>query len=229
MAIPRRDRSPITQPGYGKGRRPGNAGKTYSPEPLSHEEALRLIDQCPRGVIGVRNRALLVVMWRSGLRVSEALSLRPHHVDYSDQTVTVLRGKGGKRRVVGIDLWALEEIQDWYAVRARFKTELPVDAPLFCTMAEGSRGNALNSSYVRTVIKRNGQRAGIHKRVHPHGFRHSFAVDLVREHMSMNVVQRSLGHSNLGVTATYLSGIANFEIVEAVASRPAPKRDEVAA
>jgi integrase len=212
--------SPITQPGYRRGEKPANAGRVFPPEPLTTEEALRLIDQCGGGKVGDRNRALIILMWRTGLRVHEALLLRPHHVDFDNGTVTVLRGKGGKRRTSGIDPWALEQLQQWADRRATLN--IPVGSPFICAVMRGSEGNPVHPAFARALLTRLGRQAGIEKRCHPHGLRHTHACDLVREGVSVHLIQRQLGHSDLGMTARYLAGIAPEEVVQAMQLRPAP-------
>ena len=221
-----RYRNPILEPGYRKGQSPPNKGKTYPAEPLTPGEVLRLIAECPTGKIGDRNRALIVVLWRSGLRISEALALLPHHIDYQACTVTVLKGKGGKRRTSGIDRGALDLLQPW--LERREKLDLPAGSPLFCTASKPNPGRPLFSAYVRELLHELGEKAGIEKRVHPHGLRHTLACDLVREGVPVHLVQRQLGHSNLGTTATYLQGIAPFEVIDVISMRSLPQTGQVA-
>lgn len=216
-----RPRAAITLPGYGRGRKPGNAGRKFPPEPLSNEEALALLAKVPAGtVIDVRNLALLTLLWRTGLRVSEALDLRPHHVDFGARRVTVLHGKGDKRRTVGIDDGGLHALQPWLFARALLHVDL--DAPLFCTVQRPGRGNRIHANYVRGVLRKYAKAAGIPKRVHPHGFRHTMACDLVREGFSLPDVQAQLGHSNVATTATYLKGLGADQAFDRVAGREWP-------
>src|SRR6059058_6409486 len=85
-------------------RRHANAGRRFPAEILTPDEVRALVKACSgRAPTGVRNRALLVLLYRGGLRVSEALGLHPKDVDRAAGTVTVLRGKGGKRRTIGLD------------------------------------------------------------------------------------------------------------------------------
>lgn len=216
-----RRRNLITIPGHGKGVRPPNTSKTYPPEPLTNAEARAILDVIPQNTLtGVRDRSLLGLLWRTGLRVSEALDLRPHHVDADAMRVTVLHGKGDKRRTVGIDPFGLFVLQPWLMTRAMLG--IGADKPLFCTIQLPGRGNRMYSAYVRTKLHHYGRLAGVPKRVHPHGWRHTLACDLVREGFSINNVQAQLGHSNVATTATYLKGMGADEAFDKVAARVAP-------
>ena len=205
-------------PGFRKGQKPGNAGKRYIPEPLTPDEVQLLIAGCSRtSATGLRNRALIVVLWRSGLRISETLALLPGDIDHDAHTVLVRVGKGGKTRRVGIDSKALEHVRRWEQARA--KLGVTAHDSLFCTINSTVRGGPIRSPYVRMLLKRLATEAGITKRVHPHGLRHSLACDLSREKVPLALIQRQLGHSNPGTTGIYLQGISNTEVVEAMSVR----------
>ena len=105
------NRSPIVQPGYRQGQHPANYGLKLPPEPLTRGEIELLLRHMGRGPCGVRNRALVVLLWRSGLRIAEALALYPKDIDPAAGTVTVLYGKGGRRRQVGVDNYAVAAIE----------------------------------------------------------------------------------------------------------------------
>ena len=151
-----------------------------------------LIKACSnRAPTGIRNRALLVALYRGGLRVSEALGLHPKDLDRAAGTVTVLRGKGGKRRTIGLDAGAFAVVERWLDVRA--KRGINGRAPIFCTL----RGKPVAPAYVRGLCKRLVRRARIEKRVHPHAFRHTHAAELAHDGLPMNLIQAQLGHSSL--------------------------------
>lgn len=218
---PRRRRGGILERGHNAGIKPPNWQKTYPAEPLTPAEVVALMDCCDeRTKAGIRNRALIAFLWRTGLRISEALDLRPHHVDFQARTVVVLKGKNSKRRTVGIDDGALLELSRWLMCRARLG--VPATAPLFCSVNKPNPGRRLWGAYVRERLHELGEKAGIQKRVHPHGLRHTLACDLVREKVPVHLVQRQLGHSNLGTTDRYLSGIAPYDVVDAVSARVWP-------
>lgn len=213
-----RRRSPATMPGFRRGKKPANFGKVYIAEPLTPEEVARLFTACSTtSPTGLRNRALLAVLYRAGLRISEALTLLPGDIDHDAHTVLVRRGKGGKTRRVGIDDGALEHVRRWEAKRA--KLGVTRHEPLFCTIAKPVTGGQLKSPYVRVMLKRLATDAGITKRVHPHGFRHTMAVELSRERTPLPLIQRQLGHSSPGTTGIYLQGISNQEVIDVMAER----------
>ncbi len=127
------------------------------------------------------------------------------------------RGKGGHRREVGMDDWAFEQLEPWLQARAT----MPV-GPLFCVIDGGSRGRAWAPSAARAALRRRAERAGLRRRFAPHQLRHAHAIELAREGVPLNVIQRQLGHRNLGVTSIYLQGIDPGEIIDAVHNRRPP-------
>ena len=193
---------------------PPNKGKTFPPEVLTQEEIRALLTACGRSASGLRNQALLVMLWRAGLRVSEALSLRPSDLDPEAGTLRIPRGKTG-HRTAGLDPEAVAIAEQWMTHR-RAVLGLNGRKPLFCTL----RGQALQSSYVRSLLKRLAARVGIERRVHPHALRHTMAAELLREGASVRHIQLQLGHSDLSTTATYLESIQPLELVEMARSRP---------
>src|SRR4029453_13004465 len=120
----RRKRPAHRQPADGsprrRRRRPANKGQRYPAEVLTADEVRALITACSnRAPTGVRNRALLVLLYRAGCRISEALRLRPKDLDRANGTVTVLRGKGGTRRTIGLDPGAFAVVERSFDVRAK--------------------------------------------------------------------------------------------------------------
>lgn len=186
---------------------------TYPIEVLSVDEARALLRACSRRApTGVRNRALLALLYRAGLRISEALALEPKDLDAAAGTVTVLHGKGDKRRVVGLDPGAFGILDRWLDRREKLGL---TRAPIFCTL----RGGRVRDNYVRAMVKRMAKRAGIAKRAHPHGLRHTHATELARERVPINVIADQLGHASLATTDRYLRHIAPVEVVAAMQGR----------
>src|SRR5215208_7197583 len=132
-----RRRSPATMPGFHSGRPPRNKGRRYPADPPTVEEIVAVMRQAGTTPHGLRMRGLIVVLWRAGLRIHEALALTEADLDARRGAVLVRRGKGGRRREVGMDDWAWEQLQQWLAVRV----ELPV-GPLCCILTGPTVGRA---------------------------------------------------------------------------------------
>jgi site-specific recombinase XerD len=128
-------------------------------------------------------------------------------------TLVVQRGKGGKRRVVGVDSGTVAVVSRWLEVRR--KCGISNGSPLFCSLA----GRPVDQSYVRHLLPRLARKAGIERRVHAHGLRHAFAVDLVRSGAPLYVVRDALGHASIATTQVYLSRVGAHEAVDAMRSR----------
>jgi integrase/recombinase XerD len=129
----------------------------------------------------------------------------------------VRNGKGGRRREVGMDEWAWEELRPWLELRV----QLPV-GPLFCVINGPTRGRHWSSAAARAELRRTAVAAGVRRRFAPHQLPHAHAVELAREGVPLIVIQRQLGHSNLGITSVFLQGIDNAEIIDTVYARPTP-------
>jgi site-specific recombinase XerD len=186
-------------------------GRKYAIEILTSEEVRAIIARSSsRCATGIRDRALTATLYRAGLRINEALTVYPKDVDTVAGTINVLNGKGGKQRVVGIDGETVALIERW--IDQRVALGLNGRQPLFCTL----KGGALGRVQVSRRLKKLAAKAGIEKRVHPHGFRHSRAVDLVRQHVPLPIIQRAYGHTSLETTQTYVSHIAPQEVVDAM-------------
>lgn len=186
-------------------------------EVYTREETNAVLAACSRrGVAGIRNRALLAVLYRCGLRIGEALALKPADIDRASGTVRILRGKGHKARTVGIDAGALAIVEQWLAKR----TELGIrSGPLFCTFSAHSKAKPLDASYIRHLMPRLREKAQVTKRLHAHGFRHTHAVELDREGVSTRTIQGALGHASVSTTNTYLQHLEPREVVDKMRAR----------
>ena len=214
-----RRRSPVTQPGYRKGLKPANAGRTFPAEVYRPHEVVALLDACPTSGphrrTGVRNRALITLLWRSGLRIEEALRLEVKDVDLDRGVVHVLRGKGGRRRAVPFDRGAATLLLGWLELRAELVEERGVPAlagvdygPLFCVVTRPNVGRRMNSMNFRDALRLLAGRAGVRRRVHPHGLRHTFASEIYfDEGAPVSDLQLALGHSHASTTDRYIHKI----------------------
>ena len=192
-------------------------GFHYAPDPPRVEEIIAVMRQAGESDHGLRLRALIVVLWRAGLRVGEAMALTEPDLDPARGSLLVRQGKGGKRREVGMDAWGFEQLRPWLARRV----EMPVGT-LFCVIDGQTRGRPWTPAAARNHLRRIAAKAGVRRRFAPHQLRHAHAVEMARERVPLNVIQRQLGHVNLGVTSVYLDGIDTAEIIETVHARQPP-------
>jgi site-specific recombinase XerD len=195
---------------------PANKGRKLPPELLTPEEVRALLAACSSSApTGVRNRALLVVLYRAGLRLEEALALMPADVDTAAGVLRVeQRGRGdGAARLAGIDAAALAIVEGWLKVRAGLG--LSGDAPVFCTLS----GGPVHPAYVRQLLPRLAAKAGIDKRVHAQGLRYSHAAELAAEGLPAELIQAQLGHESLASTDRYLRRMSPAERIGALQRR----------
>lgn len=190
------------------------------PHPLAPGEAARILEACRSTWAGVRNRALIALLWRGGLRAAEALSVQLDDtyptVLPSGERVRVVRvarpkgyARGAAPREVGLDPQATAVLEAWLERRGG------APGPLFWTR----HGGRLSDRYVRRMVASMASRAGLRRRVHPHCLRHTFARELYDESVGMREIQLALGHRRLDTTATYLESIGATEVVAATAMR----------
>jgi site-specific recombinase XerD len=189
----------------------------YPADPPTVEEIVAVMRAAGDTTHGRRLRALIAVLWRAGLRISEALALGEADLDPRRGAVLVRRGKGGRRREVGMDDWAWEQLLPWLIARL----ELPVGPP-FCVVTGPTCGRRWSTAAARAQLRDTAAAAGVRRRFAPHQLRHAHAVELAHEGVPLVVIQRQLGHSNLGITSVYLQGIDNAEIIDTVHARRAP-------
>ena len=171
---------------------------------LHYDEVSNLLDQIDVGTdAGLRDRAIIELLFSSGLRVSELVNLNRDHINLGRREFMV-RGKGQKDRPVFVSKGAAERVEDYLAVR---QDSL---APLFISYSKNA-GQLNTSGDYRRLSARSIQRmvaqyarlAGITKHVSPHTLRHSFATDLLMNGADLRSVQAMLGHSNISTTQVY--------------------------
>jgi len=170
-----------------RGRPPRNKGEQYPADPPTIEEIIAVMRTIGDGVNGLRLRALLVLLWRAGLRISEALALQESDLDRSRGAVLVRRGKGGKRREVGMDRWAWDQLNPWLDIRR----QLPLGA-LLCVIHGPTAGRRWEASAARKQLHHAAAAAGVRRRFAPHQLRHAHAVEMAHEGVPLVVIQRQL-------------------------------------
>ena len=166
------------------------------PENLDADRMARLLDIPGEGPLAARDRAILELLYSSGLRLSELTSLDIGDVDLADSTVSVT-GKGGKDRIIPVGKHAKKAILVWLRERGALAGD--GEKAMFVSQ----RGNRLSPRSVQSRVDHWARHQGIDTRVYPHLFRHSFATHLLESSHDLRGVQELLGHANISTTQVY--------------------------
>ena len=170
----------------------------YFPSVLSEQEVEAIMDSVDTtDWIGVRDRAILEVLYGCGLRVSEAVGLRISCL-YPDEGFVRVFGKGKKERLIPFCGMALEAVQRYLEVRP-----LPADSRSDDLLFLNNRGTSLSRVSMFKMVKKQALIADVQKKISPHTFRHSFATHLVENGADLRVVQEMLGHESITTTEIY--------------------------
>jgi len=172
------------------------------PKSLNEDEVMRLInavelsddDSTIKRFIKTRDRLMLSLLYSSGLRVSELVSLKVNDIDMGERTIRI-RGKGDKDRIVLFDENTRDLLMNYLSRRIHESEYLFLNR----------FGDPLTPRYVQMMIKNYARKAGINKKVTPHILRHSFATHLLKNGVDIRAIQQLLGHSNLSTTQIYTS------------------------
>lgn len=149
------------------------------------------------GKFGARDRAILELLYSSGLRVSECVHLNLHHVDFERGLVEV-HGKGDKERIVPVGKVALKVLHEYLSERSQFKGS-QISEALFLN----KNGSRLSARSVQRLVSTLIERIGLNKSVTPHTFRHSFATHMLGSGADLRAIQELLGHESLSTTQKY--------------------------
>lgn len=171
-------------------------------QPFSKNEAIALINACPNTTAGIRDKALLALLYRGGTRISATLRIRPGDIDWDRKVLVIHKDKGNKGRTIVLDEDCLNILKIW----SERRKSLGVNGkhPFFCGVNKNSLGKELSSSQYRHKFKKLQEDTGIEKRCHPHCMRHTHASELVQEGFDLATISRQLGHSSASVTARYI-------------------------
>ncbi len=187
------------------------------PDTLTMQQVQRLLEAPPRDTPeGLRDRALLELLYATGARVSEAIALDVDDVSHGD--VLRLRGKGSKERIVPLGSYARAAI-DAYLTRARpeFSARGKATPKLFL----GTRGAPLSRQSAWLVLQAAAERAQLTAKISPHTLRHCFATHLLQGGADVRVVQELLGHSSVATTQIYTH--VNIETLREVFASSHPR------
>jgi tyrosine recombinase XerC len=164
------------------------------------DELITAMEAAKKPLLSRRNRALVEVLYSSGLRVSEAVGLDMGSIDFWNETVRVI-GKGNRERIVPIGKMALEAIRVYLKARGEGGniSRKEANAPLFVNL----KGGRLTVRGVHLLVEAAARRAGLKRHISPHTIRHSFATHLLDRGCDLRSVQEMLGHKNLSTTQIY--------------------------
>ena len=166
------------------------------PQALSPDEAVKLVELPVHTPLDVRDKAMFELLYSSGLRLAELVSLQPNSIDYNDASVTVT-GKGSKTRIVPVGQHAIDALKAWLAVRAQIAR--PDETALFV----GKQGKRISPRTVQLQLRQWGIKQGLPSGVHPHLLRHSFATHVLQSSGDLRAVQEMLGHASISTTQVY--------------------------
>ena len=166
------------------------------PGALTREEMTRLIEyNYPQNLKGLRDRAIIEMLYSSGVRVGELISLKIKDMDFKGKTVNVL-GKGKKERLLPVTSQAIDSIENYLMKRPTGKDK---DSIIFCNL----KGEPITERGVQYIIDTLARNCGIYRKITPHMLRHSFATHFLENGMNLRYLQALLGHSNLSTTEIY--------------------------
>ncbi|MCC6532296.1 MAG: tyrosine recombinase XerC [Burkholderiales bacterium] len=166
------------------------------PRALTPDDACRLVEIAGDDLLTVRDRALLELLYSSGLRLAEVAALDWSMLDWNDGSVRVL-GKGAKPRLVPVGARALERLRDWHSRSDSLPRRDP--AAVFVNRA----GARLSTRSIQLRVRRAGRVQGLAVGVHPHVMRHSFASHVLQSSGDLRAVQEMLGHASISTTQVY--------------------------
>jgi integrase/recombinase XerD len=168
---------------------------------LTVEEVKTLMDQPNLSLrIGIRDRAIMEVLYATAIRLDELLALEIHHVDLADKTLYIRKGKGKKQRVVPLGKAAKVRLKEYLEkIRPYYAKKRPRQRRLFLL----NTGEAITAGTLRQAMRKYRNQAQISKPVSPHVFRRSCATHLLQQGADIRYIQKLLGHRSLRTTQAY--------------------------
>ncbi len=173
----------------------------HLPEVLSLEEIESIIDAVDVSrPEGVRDRAIIEMLYSCGLRVSELCELKISETYFEEGYIRV-RGKGSKERLVPIGEQAIRRVREWFVCRQSLKVQPGQEDYVFTSIRRGAK---LSRITLFVYIKAYAEKAGVRKKISPHTFRHSFATHLLEGGANLRAIQAMLGHESIATTEIYM-------------------------
>ena len=166
------------------------------PKSLDTDQAGQLVNITDNDPLSVRDRAILELMYSSGLRLSELTGLNLDSIDQKDGLLTVT-GKGNKTRKVPVGRYAISALQEWLKIRSSMAVK--DETALFVS----SRGTRISNRNIQQRLRRWAIKQGLATHVNPHMLRHSFATHILESSSDLRAVQELLGHADIGTTQVY--------------------------
>jgi len=160
----------------------------HLPQPLSYDEVKRLFDVCDN----LKHKAILGLLFMSGLRVGEVLNLKPSNIDRANMVIYIIQGKGNKDRIVPMSASLLKMLEEYY-----------LDYKPKEYMFNGQFGLKYSDRSINQFIKDLGKKAGIKKRLHAHLGRHSCFSQMLANGIELALIQKVAGHKDIKTTAIY--------------------------
>jgi integrase/recombinase XerD len=189
--------NPIADAREAEGRRP-----VRLPHALTAEEMIKIIQACvPTTALGLRDRAVLELLYSTGIRKGELVNLSLGDFRVESHELLIVNGKGGKDRVVPVGDWAC-----YFTEKALF--------------VQHRNGRRLSPRAVGDIVERATAKSGVGRRVSPHTFRHTMATHMLRNHADLRHIQAILGHTSLRSTQVYTH--VNIEDLKEVMRRSHP-------
>jgi integrase/recombinase XerC len=166
------------------------------PNVLDADQTVQLVEIDQKDDLAVRDRAMLELIYSSGLRLAELISINMGDIDFSDRVLTVT-GKGKKMRSVPVGKHAIQAIKNWLKIRQSMVNENEI--ALFISQ----RGKRISPRSVQERLKQWAIKQGLPSHVHPHMLRHSFASHMLESSGDLRAVQELLGHADISTTQVY--------------------------
>ncbi len=198
-----------------------NKDGDYPADPLTVEEFTALLGKISAtSAAGIRNRALIILLYRSGLRISEALALKVSDIDLKNHAIRLpFDTKIGEPQTRGLHPSGTDAIARWIEVRRSLGIQR---GPLFCTL----KGKPMHPQQARNMLHYFADKASLAKRVHPHGLRHTYAVQLRRTVRDVGAISKLLGHKDIRTTVRYINHLTNYDAISELEKADLPPLEE---